>query len=633
MIAGASLTVAAIYGLVWLRHRTAWAHLLFALTAASLAAFTFCELWVMRAESAEELLAAAKWAQLPLFFILVSITWLVAIYLRAGRLWLAWTACGMRLGFVLLNFLGAQNINIREVPSLRRVRFLGESVTVLVGVPNPVMLFGQLAVVLILVFVADASVTAWRRGDRLKALMVGGSVEFFLLTGLLTSAAVIWAHVEAPIVLSLLYLGLVAVMGYELSRDVRRASQLVGELQASEAGLRESEQRFRLMADTAPVLIWLAGPDRRYFFFNQRWLEFRRRTVDEEAGDGWTEGIHPEDATRCWNTYAEAFAARQPFHREYRFRRFDGEYCWMRDTGVPRVGPDGSFAGYIGSSIEITDMKRAERDARENQARLEASHKQISDVLGRLISAQETERTRIARDLHDDVSQRIAALSMMISAIKRRLRGDSDILPALISVQQSTAALGENIRHFSHDLHPILLQHAGLGAALRVLCAEFEKLHAIEVTCTADADPQAIAADTALCLYRIAQEALRNVAKHADAHHVAVTVTHASGGVQLSIVDDGKGFDLAAVRGTAAGLGLVSIDERARLLGGRVRIDTQPQNGTRVHVELPGAAERFASSALSRSPRRCSRLYTWARDRDRLQRSCYQDVACSAPLP
>ena len=325
MIASASLTLAAIYWLVWYRNRNAWAHLLFALTAVSLSAFTFCELWVMRTETPRELLVATRWAQLPLFFFLVLIAWFVAIYLRAGRLWLGWTATGMRVLFVLLNFLGKENVNFRDITTLRHAQFLGEPVVVLVGVPNPVMLFGQFAAMLILIFVADASVTAWRRGDRQKALMVGGSAAFFLFAGLVTAAVVIWGHVEAPIVFSLLYLGLVGVMGYELSTDVLRAAQLVHELQATEAGLRESEERFRLMADTAPVMIWLAGSDRGYDFFNQRWLDFRGRTLEEEAGDGWTEGIHPEDATRCRNIYVQAFAARQAFHREYRLRRFDGD--------------------------------------------------------------------------------------------------------------------------------------------------------------------------------------------------------------------------------------------------------------------------------------------------------------------
>ena len=130
---------------------------------------------------------------MSLFFWLVSITWFVRFYLGAGRLWLAWTISGLRAFALLLHFLMGQNVNYRAITSLRHIQFLGESVTVLAGVPNPLALVGQFATLLILVFVADASVTAWRRGDRRKALMVGGSVVFFLAAGLGTAVVIRWA--------------------------------------------------------------------------------------------------------------------------------------------------------------------------------------------------------------------------------------------------------------------------------------------------------------------------------------------------------------------------------------------------------------------------------------------------------
>ena len=244
MVAAACLTMAAMYFLIWCRNRGSRAELFFAVTAASTTAIAFSELWIMRAQTAADFVASLRWAQLSLFFMFVSITWFVRIYLNAGRPWLAWTITGLRTVYLLLTFVAGLNVNYQTVAPPRHIQFLGESISVLGGVPNPLMAFGQFGVLLILVFTVDASVTAWRRGDRRKAVTVGGSVDFFILAGLATVSVVIWGNVQAPIVISHCYLGLVLVMGYEMSRDVLRASQLVHDLQASEAGLRESEARY-----------------------------------------------------------------------------------------------------------------------------------------------------------------------------------------------------------------------------------------------------------------------------------------------------------------------------------------------------------------------------------------------------
>ena len=212
MVAAACLTLAAIYGLVWYRDRTAWARLLFSLTAASTTAFTFCELWLMRAETPGELLTALQWGHVTVLLLLVSIIWFVRFYLRAGRLWLAWTLCGLRVFYLLPGFLLGQGLISLEI-SLRRVPLLGDYVTVFTGSVNPWMLIGHALNFMIVIFVADASVTAWRRGERRQALIVGGAVEFLIILGTLESALIYWAHLPIPILLSPFYLGLVAVMG------------------------------------------------------------------------------------------------------------------------------------------------------------------------------------------------------------------------------------------------------------------------------------------------------------------------------------------------------------------------------------------------------------------------------------
>lgn len=135
----------------------------------------------------------------------------------------------------------------------------------------------------------------------------------------------------------------------------------ITERQRIEAARRESEERFRLMADTAPILLWLSDVDKRCYFFNKTWLTFTGRSLEAELGDGWTQGVHPDDLQYCLGTYIAAFDQRQEFKMEYRLKRYDGEYRWVLDCGVPRYAPDGSFMGYIGSAIDITARKRSEQ--------------------------------------------------------------------------------------------------------------------------------------------------------------------------------------------------------------------------------------------------------------------------------
>jgi PAS domain S-box-containing protein len=171
----------------------------------------------------------------------------------------------------------------------------------------------------------------------------------------------------------------------------------------AEQTLRESEQRFRLVANTAPVLIWMSGTDKFCTFFNQCWLDFSGRTLEQESGNGWVSGVHPEDLERCLRIYSGAFDARVDFEMEYRLKRFDGKYRWIVDYGVPRFESDGTFCGYIGSCVDITDRK--------------ATAESLEVLSGRLINAQEEERGRIARELHDDFSQRLALLGIGLSRL------------------------------------------------------------------------------------------------------------------------------------------------------------------------------------------------------------------------
>jgi len=141
----------------------------------------------------------------------------------------------------------------------------------------------------------------------------------------------------------------------------------ITERKRTEADLRESEERFRNVADTAPVMIWVSGPDKLCTFFSKGWLEFTGRTMEQELGDGWVKGVHPDDVDRCIATYSASFDARHRFRMEYRLRRADGEYRWVLDDGIPRSEPGGVFVGYIGSCIDITEVKRSQEEALASQ--------------------------------------------------------------------------------------------------------------------------------------------------------------------------------------------------------------------------------------------------------------------------
>ncbi|MFN7926699.1 MAG: PAS domain S-box protein [Blastocatellia bacterium] len=156
----------------------------------------------------------------------------------------------------------------------------------------------------------------------------------------------------------------------------------------SEEVQRESEERFRNLADTAPVLIWMSGTDKICHYFNQVWLDFTGRTLEEEAGNGWMQGVHPDDYERCLDTYITAFDSRQIFEMEYRLRRADGEFRWILDKGIPRFTHTGEFLGYLGSCIDITDRKHAEEELRESENRFRTLFEQSS--VGKFIVEYDT---------------------------------------------------------------------------------------------------------------------------------------------------------------------------------------------------------------------------------------------------
>ncbi len=225
---------------------------------------------------------------------------------------------------------------------------------------------------------------------------------------------------------------------------------------------------------------------------------------------------------------------------------------------------------------------------RRTEQELRKSYEQNQDLGGRLINAQEDERAHIARLLHDDLSQQLASVAIIVSSLKRKVGKpgvESEVEQALATLQERTAAAAAAVRNLSHELHPGVLEHSGLTATLRGHCADIERHHQVIVTFNPGDGLDALDSDVALCLFRVVQEALTNVVRHSRADSITVSFMTTAESVELNVVDDGVGF--VASERTSDGLGLRSIQERVRFLQGHVSVDSRPGEGTTVRVRIP----------------------------------------------
>ena len=421
------------------------------------------------------------------------------------------------------------------------------------------------------------------------------------------------------------------------------------ELKRSEAVLRESEEHFRLLADTAPVLIWQSGKDKLCTYFNKPWLDFTGRSMEEELGDGWAEGVHPEELQKCLDTYTQSFERREKFRMEYRLRHHDGQYRWIADIGVPRFNQEGAFAGYIGIGVDINERKLAEDKLREYERAVEAAEEMIAvvdreyrillanrkyatmrnmakeQILGRfvhevlnegvfeavvkpkldecfqgnvvryemkytypdlgerdvsisyfpiegttgvvgaacifqditerkrleesltgmtrkLIEAQEQERSRIGRELHDDVNQRLAMLALELEQLQQN---PSEVESRVQDLRKGVSELSSDVHTLSHDLHSSKLEYLGVVAGMKSWCKDFAARQKIEIDFKSDVD-NALPLEVGLPLFRVLQEALHNALKHSGVRRVEVELREDSSEIHLVIGDLGKGFDVSA---------------------------------------------------------------------------------------
>ena len=359
--------------------------------------------------------------------------------------------------------------------------------------------------------------------------------------------------------------------------------------------MERSERSYRDLVDTLDGIVWKADLGTfRFTFVSQRAERILGYPAAQWTGepDFWVKHLHPEDAEWCIAFCRKAAAEGRDHEFEYRMIGADGRVVWLHDAVTCYPEPDGTVC-LRGIMIDVSSRKEAEQRVRTANGRLGEElrrrnqvEEELQTLSESLIDTQEHERIRIARALHDDLGQRIAGLGYAMFNVKGKLSvADAALLEPL---QASISRLGADVRALSHELQPVTIEHAGLEAAIRALCAEVKSARGLAVVCKIQGPVSDVSAQTAWGVYRVAQELLENAAKHSGASQAYLSLIRRSNEICLSIRDHGAGFDPRA--GAGKGVGLLNMRARVRLLSGRLRVRSKLGEGTAIHVNLPATA-------------------------------------------
>ena len=340
--------------------------------------------------------------------------------------------------------------------------------------------------------------------------------------------------------------------------DQKRAEEAVGQLEARNSAILRA----------IPDLMFMLLRDGTYVDYHARDSELLFMSPDQFIGRTIREVMPGEVGETMMHALERACDSDEPVVIEYELPTKEG----ARQYEARLV-----YAGHDRVLSIVRDMTESKRALERNR-----------DLAGRLIASQEAERTRIARDLHDSVCQDVAAVTVDLSHLRKHGADIQvpEVQDLLLALERRTAGVAETLRLLSHGLHPSVLQHIGLVAALQAHCAEVERQHGVQVKFFSDGEVEPASRLVALSLFRIAQEALQNTARHARARHATMSLARTTRELSLTVTDDGEGFDVTANRRND-GLGLVSIEERARLVQGQVTVRSERGNGTTITVRVP----------------------------------------------
>jgi PAS domain S-box-containing protein len=341
-------------------------------------------------------------------------------------------------------------------------------------------------------------------------------------------------------------------------------------LEAQAALLRSREELLKIFIKHVPVAVAMLDREMRYLQVSDRWCADYSFDSSQILGRSHYE-VFPDLPERWKQIHRRSLAGETLRAEEDRWDRESGTN-WSRWEILPWQNLDGVPGGILIFSEDITHRKQAE--------------KSLLDMSRKLIEAQEEERSRIGRELHDDIGQRLALLALQLEQLHEDTLTLPEVRNRMGEFQKQISEIATDIQSLSHELHSAKLQYLGIAAAMRGFCQELAEQQRMEIDFKAHDLPSPLSPDISLCLFRVLQEALHNSAKHSGVRHFEVRLWGTSEKIHLTVKDSGAGFDREAAK-ESRGLGLISMEERLKLVKGTLSIDSQPKHGTTIHARVP----------------------------------------------
>jgi len=587
---GICLALAGVHLLVWVKSRDSWVNLIFSVAATAAAANAVLELSMMHAQTPEQYGEILRWVHVPVGVIVISIVWFTRLYLRAGRLWLAWLICGLQAVGWALNFLVFEpNLNFREITGLHQMFMWGETVVVAVGEKNPWTNITNARGILFLLFVLDAAIAAWRQGNRRRAGVVGSTFVCAIAAALVLSELLNQGNLPVPFTVSLCFLIMVLGMAYELSVDLVRANQLSRELS-------ESQERMRLAASAANLGLWEWDMRR-----NQIWASGAGRALigatesERITFDGFLQSVHPDDRESTRKAVRRALENSEEFQAEYQMVIPNGATRWVVSRGQVERNQKGDPLRMRGVAMDVTERKQAEAELREQRAEL--AHVQRVSAMGQLSSA-----------LAHEINQPLGAILRNSEAAELFLQRDPPDLEELRAIladirrdEQRAVAVIERMRSLlkRRELQFGTLAVDNLVEQIAALLhSEFQARH---VTLRVEAPhglPQ-VRGDR-VHLQQVILNLLLNSLDASDGQPRGQVVIRASqtedGMVEIAVVDRAGGVppDLLphlfepffTTKSKGTGIGLAISKTIVELHGGQISAENNPDGGATVRFTL-----------------------------------------------